>query len=125
MKRGSLSCLFYTGSLEIRHSSYPQAVYNLAGESVADEDTRCRCGVCDLLPPEWLSLEGAGAFQRSKAGMGPSPALKAARMWKGRGKAAEGKEQGGTHQMPAGDLARSVCSVQAHHTGKWGGERGG
>ena len=63
-----LTRLFHIGFLRIRHSSYPQAVSNLAPGQVENEGTRYHCGVCDHLPPEWQSQEGVGGLRKQGRG---------------------------------------------------------
>ena len=63
-----LTRLFHIGFLRIRHSSYPQAVSNLAQGQVENEGTRYHCGVCDHLPPEWQSQDGVGGLKKQGRG---------------------------------------------------------
>ena len=65
-----LTRLFHIGFLRIRHSSYPQAVSNLAQGQVENEGTRYHCRVCDHLPPEWQSQDGVGGTLVGGDGVG-------------------------------------------------------
>lgn len=71
-----------------------------------------------------IESRGSGGASEEQGRDGAQPSFEGCEAVEGqRGKAAEGKEQGGTHQVGRGDASRGPCtqcslSVQVHHTGK-------